>query len=102
MAQIPAGKVATYGQIAELAGLPRQARWVGRMLSGLPKGSKQPWFRVVNARGESSLPGEHGRRQRKLLRAEGVLLRNNRISLKDYQWDPAATKQQRKIPASPK
>jgi len=82
---IPAGKVATYGQIAGLAGLPRHARMVGRVLRNLPPGSRLPWHRVINAAGRISTGG---REQRERLEAEGVVFINGRISLKDYGWDP--------------
>ena len=54
--QIPKGCVATYGQVAELAGLPGCARMVGRTLSQLPSGSQLPWHRVIAASGKISLP----------------------------------------------
>ena len=54
--QVPEGYVVTYGQLAELAGLGRAARWVGRTLSQLPEGSRLPWHRVVAAGGRISLP----------------------------------------------
>jgi methylated-DNA-protein-cysteine methyltransferase-like protein len=69
---IPRGRVASYGQVAELAGLPGRARLVGRVLSLLPPKSRVPWQRVVNARGELSLSGESGAKQRRLLEREGV------------------------------
>jgi methylated-DNA-protein-cysteine methyltransferase-like protein len=69
---IPRGRVASYGQVAELAGLPGRARMVGRVLSLLPPNSRVPWQRVVNARGELSLTGEPGAKQRRLLEREGV------------------------------
>ena len=87
---IPKGRVATYGQIAELAGLPRQARRVGYALSALPKGTAVPWQRVVNANGEISMRTHSGadRLQRKLLRLEGVAFEAGRISLERFQWRP--------------
>ena len=53
---IPSGKVATYGQIAALAGHPQAARFAGRSLKNLPTTSKIPWHRVLNAQGKISLP----------------------------------------------
>ena len=88
VANIPKGRVATYGQVAELAGLPRGARQVGRVLAALPAGSRLPWHRVVNAAGRVSLAGDAGRRQRRLLRDEGILLRADRIDLRRCRWTP--------------
>ena len=88
VAHIPHGKVATYGQVAELAGLGKAARRVGRALSTLPSDSRLPWHRVVNASGRSSLPGDAGRRQRQRLRDEGVSFRNGRIDLARLRWQP--------------
>lgn len=82
---IPAGKVATYGQIAALADLPQHARLVGRVMSQLPHGSRLPWHRVINAQGKIST---HGSRQRELLEEEGVVFINGRINLSRYQWQP--------------
>lgn len=86
VASIPKGNVATYGQVAELAGLPRGARQVGQVLSALPKDSRLPWHRVVNARGELSLEGEAARRQRTLLREEGHRFSNGRLDLRRHRW----------------
>lgn len=89
--RVPRGRVATYGQIAELAGLPGRARQVGYALHALPPGSPIPWQRVLNARGEISLPGMSGTRQRELLAAEGVEPEENgRVDLARYQWRPRA------------
>ena len=90
VASIPRGKVATYGQVADLAGLPRGARLVGRTMSQLPKGSTLPWFRVLNSRGELSFPKNTAswRRQRDKLKEDGILLIKGRLSLKTYRWEP--------------
>ena len=88
LANIPRGKVATYGQVAELAGLSRGARQVGRVLAALPTESRLPWHRVVNATGRSSLPDGAGRRQRQLLRDEGVSFRRGRIDFSRCRWQP--------------
>jgi methylated-DNA-protein-cysteine methyltransferase-like protein len=87
---IPRGQVATYGQIATEAGLPRRARLVGRALGTLPAGSDLPWYRVLNARGEiSPRPGGSMQRQKKLLRAEGVRFNpNGRVDLDAHRWQP--------------
>ncbi|MDF2183113.1 MGMT family protein [Neptuniibacter sp. CAU 1671] len=87
---IPAGRVATYGQIAALAGFPKQARAVGRCLSRLPEDSQLPWHRVINAQGRISFadltPAFIEQSQR--LRAEGVQVEQGRIRLREYQWQP--------------
>lgn len=83
---IPEGKVATYGQIAAMAGIPQHARMVGRVLSRLPKGSRLPWHRVLNAQGKITNP--NAPRQVERLRAEGVHPVNGRVNLTTYRWDP--------------
>jgi len=89
--RIPRGRVATYGQIAWLAGIPRQARQVGYALSSLPRGSEVPWQRVINAKGEvseRSSPGHEGL-QRAALESEGVVFdARGRVDLARYQWRP--------------
>ena len=72
VARIPKGRVASYGQVAQLAGLPGRARQVGYALHAMPDGTNLPWHRVVNARGEISLGGESGKLQLQRLRREGV------------------------------
>jgi methylated-DNA-protein-cysteine methyltransferase-like protein len=88
---IPEGRVATYGQVAALAGLPGHARQVGYALHALPDGTEIPWQRVINARGEVSLRGEGGWAgfQRHLLEEEGVVFDDRgRIDLERYRWEP--------------
>ena len=89
VSQIPEGKVATYGQIAEMAEMPRRARLVGNVLSQLPPGSNLPWHRVINAKGELSFPAESPRyqKQRALLEDEGIIFLNSKVKLSIYQWD---------------
>lgn len=86
---IPRGRVATYGQVAREAGLPRHARHVGASLRRLPASSGLPWHRVVNARGEISPRACPGfLRQRRLLEAEGVVFREEgRVDLNRFRWD---------------
>jgi methylated-DNA-protein-cysteine methyltransferase-like protein len=83
---VPRGRVASYGEIAERAGLPRRARLVGRVLSQLPVGSRVPWHRVVNAQGRISLPAgsSAAREQRQRLLAEGVRIVGGRVALKEF------------------
>jgi methylated-DNA-protein-cysteine methyltransferase related protein len=86
--RIPAGQVATYGQIARILGAPRAARTVGWALHSLPEGHDVPWHRVVNSRGTVSLDarGPGGAVQRALLEEEGVVFCEGRIDLKVYAW----------------
>ncbi len=87
--RIPRGRVATYGQVAELAGLPRQARLVGYVLHASE--GTLPWQRVINARGEISLQGHDGadQLQRQLLEQEGVAFgADGRVDLERYRWRP--------------
>ena len=88
VSRIPAGKVASYGQVAELAGLPGKARLVGRIMSRLPPDSDIPWYRVVNAAGKISLPERSGghARQKSQLEKEGVEVNGSRIALAKYRW----------------
>ena len=87
--KIPKGKVATYGQIAELAGDKRMARAVGNALHKNPDPDNIPCFRVVNSKGE--LAGEFAfggaGKQEKLLMADGIEVTDGRVNLKEYQWE---------------
>ena len=88
LAAIPCGVVVTYGQVADLAGLPKAARLVGRTLSTLPSDTQLPWHRVINARGDISMP-QHSLgfdRQKKRLQEENVLVTNGRVNLKLFRW----------------
>lgn len=91
--RIPPGRVATYGQIARLAGAARLARVVGWALHGSPPGSGIPWHRVLQQGGSLSpgaSPGDPGR-QRRLLEREGVAFRlDGRVDLAAHQWPAAA------------
>jgi methylated-DNA-protein-cysteine methyltransferase-like protein len=89
--RIPPGHVLTYGDVAALAGLPRQARLVGYALHALPERSNVPWHRVINARGGIStgraMPGGE-LVQRFLLEDEGVEFNaGGRTLLARYRWD---------------
>ena len=89
--RIPRGRVATYGQVAFLAGLPGHARQVGYALAALAEDGRVPWHRVINARGGISPRGAPGWDdvQRQMLRREGVVFgRDGRTSLARYQWQP--------------
>lgn len=84
--RIPGGKVATYGQIARMAGIPKGARQVGYAMAALGRGRPRPevpWHRVVNAKGESSIGGDQIIR----LEAEGITFdEQGRIDLKRFGW----------------
>jgi len=90
--RIPRGRVASYGQIARLAGLPGRARQVGYAMYALRSGSSVPWHRVVNAQGRVSrrrVPGAE-LTQRMLLEREGVRFGpGGRIPLERFGWRPA-------------
>lgn len=87
---IPGGTVASYGQVAALAGLPRGARQVGYALRHLEAGSDVPWHRVVTASGRLAFePGSRAfRRQAQCLKAEDVPLRNGKVNMQQYRWQP--------------
>ena len=85
--RIPRGKVATYGQIAVLAGNAYASRQVARLLHSLSDKEKLPWQRVINSRGTISLRAQAGERQRSLLEREGVQFGlHGRIELARYLW----------------
>ena len=91
VSRVPEGKVATYGQIAGLAGRC-SARQVGYAMAALPGDSGIPWHRVINSQGRISLrTGSEGHRlQRILLEAEGIVFSaDDRIDLVEYRWTAA-------------
>ena len=112
IARIPRGRVATYGQIARLAGYPRRARHVGQALANTPPGVVLPWHRVITAQGhiarrggaargsagEATAPAVAERRQLHLLQAEGVAFRGGRVDLLRFGWQP----EQHALPAPPR
>lgn len=87
--KIPYGKVATYGQIALLAGNPHWSQVVGYALHSNPEPDSIPCFRVVNRFGELSSAFAFGgiNRQQELLEAEGVEVKDGRVDLKRYLWN---------------
>lgn len=92
VAQVPRGHVATYGQVARMAGMPRHARLVGYALHALVTGNRLPWHRIVNSKGQISERGDGGvaaTLQRRKLEREGVVFSaSNTIPLSRYQWHP--------------
>ena len=87
--RIPKGRVASYGQVARVAGLVNAARQVGYALHALPTGSAVPWHRVLNAQGALSLRNHHALTQRLLLTREGVRFNaRGRVDLAHFGWKP--------------
>lgn len=90
VADIPPGSVASYGQVAEIAGIPRGARQVAYALRHAPRELELPWFRVVRAGG--TLAFERGsdqfRKQSGLLAEDGVAMLNGKIDMQRYRWQP--------------
>jgi len=88
--QIPEGRVATYGQIARLAGLGKRARMVGYALHRTPDHMELPWHRVINAQGRIAFPpdSEQYRHQRDKLTAEDIPFTGERVDLERYRWRP--------------
>jgi methylated-DNA-protein-cysteine methyltransferase-like protein len=84
---IPCGRVASYGQVARLAGLPRHARLVAPAMSA-DDAPVLPWYRVINAAGRIALPPNSPgyRKQRALLKDEGVVVSKGRVDLAVYGW----------------
>jgi methylated-DNA-protein-cysteine methyltransferase-like protein len=94
--RIPKGRVATYGQIASLAGLPGHARQVGYALHALRGDDRGvPWQRVINAKGECSARSEPGGEhvQRQMLEREGIVFdARGRVDLSTHGWKPRMRK----------
>ena len=87
---IPLGRVACYGQIADLAGLPGRARLVGKSLGYVPQNLEVPWYRVLRSNGQIAFPlgSEQSQKQTGLLQQEDVAVFNNRVKLSLFQWQP--------------
>jgi methylated-DNA-protein-cysteine methyltransferase related protein len=92
--RIPKGKVATYGLIATMAGNPRGARQVVRVLSSCSNKDKLPWHRVINREGKISMPVGNGyEEQHALLEREGVIFGlGDRVNLDRFLWTPRRRK----------
>lgn len=90
---IPAGQVASYGQIATMLGFPRRSRHVGAALKRTPEDVQIPWYRVINGAGKISFPldSPQGAMQRQHLEAEGVVVSDlGKVRLKTYRWNGLA------------
>jgi methylated-DNA-protein-cysteine methyltransferase-like protein len=87
---IPRGRVANYGQVAEIAGIPRGARQVGYALRHAPKGLGLPWHRVITSSGRSAFDQNTRafRTQRDRLAEEGVAMLNGKVDMSKYRWMP--------------
>lgn len=101
VAQIPEGRLASYGQVAALAGFPQRPRQVGMVLSGLPEGTDLPWHRVVNTRGYVPSRGRWWGAFEQIgrLRDEGIAVDDlGNLDLEAHRWDglPAPAKAARK------
>ncbi len=86
--KIPIGKVATYGQIATLAGNNKAVRQISRILHSSSDKYDLPWHRVINSQGKISMKSGDGfEMQKAMLESEGIQVINGRIYLKKYQWE---------------
>ncbi|PCI18561.1 MAG: cysteine methyltransferase [Piscirickettsiaceae bacterium] len=85
---IPKGCIATYGDVARLAGFPRNARFVGTALKAAPSELNIPWHRVINSQGKISFPSgsDKFQLQKRLLQEEGVSFVSAVVNLNDYRW----------------
>ncbi len=90
IADIPPGNVASYGQIAEIAGIPRGARQVAYALRHTPRELELPWFRVVQAAGTLAFKqgSDSFKRQSGLLAEDGIVMLNGKIDMQRYRWQP--------------
>ena len=87
---IPKGKVSSYGQVADLAGLPGRARLVGKSLGFVPENMQVNWHRVLRSNGQIAFPkgNEQALKQTRILQEEGVAVFNNRVRMKEFAWQP--------------
>lgn len=90
---VPEGRVASYGQIADLAGLPGRARLVGKSLRTEYQEQTVPWFRIVRSDGKIAFPpgSAKAEEQRQQLVSEGITVKNYRVAMKQFQWQPDLT-----------
>ena len=90
IAEIPRGNVASYGQIAEIAGIPRGARQVGYALRHLPEDYDVPWHRVLQVSGRIAFQkgSRSYKEQSKRLQTEDVTVISGKVDMKKYRWQP--------------
>ena len=91
VARIPRGQISSYGEVARAAGLPGRARLAGKALRLMPEDMNLPWHRVMGAGGRIVFPkgSRHFREQARLLRSEGVVVKDGRVDKKfqtEYSW----------------
>ena len=88
VSEIPPGHVLTYGEVARLSGMPRQARRVSQALRRAPRAMELPWHRVINAQGKISFPEDSDgwRRQKDILESEGVIFLKGKIDLERFGY----------------
>ena len=90
---IPKGKVLTYGSVARLAGVNRGARQVSWILHSSSQVLELPWHRVLNSKGQISLPVGNGYfEQKKMLEREGIIWEGEKLDLSVYEWNPSQNK----------
>jgi len=87
---IPQGKVASYGQVAAIAGIPRGARQTAYALRQLPRGHTLPWHRVITSSGRIAFKAGSRpfREQVKRLKMEGVTVKGGRVDMRIFRWQP--------------
>jgi methylated-DNA-protein-cysteine methyltransferase-like protein len=87
---IPKGNVASYGQIATIAGIPRGHRLVTRALREANSDDDLPWYRVIRGDGRCGMPEDSKGyiMQFELLKSEGVIARKGKVEMKRFQWKP--------------
>jgi methylated-DNA-protein-cysteine methyltransferase-like protein len=87
---IPKSKVASYGQVADLAGLPGRARLVGKALGHVPESMRVNWHRVLRSNGQIAFAkgSELAQLQIGKLQEENIAVLNHRVKLKEFQWQP--------------
>ncbi len=88
VSEIPSGHVLTYGEVARLSGMSRQARRVSQALRRAPRGMALPWHRVINAQGKISFPeaSSDWKKQKDMLEGEGVIFLNGKIDLVHFGY----------------